>query len=178
MSTAITTGKVRFSYCHLFVPYASNGGEPKYSMAVIVPKTDTKTIAAINKAIDEATAKGKAEKWGGKVPANIKKPLRDGDEERPDDPVYANSYFFNCRSKLRPGVVDKNIQPIIDPDEVYSGCYGRVNVNFYPYDASGNRGIAVGLNNVQKLSDGERLGGGVSPEVAFADTSDLEGFFD
>lgn len=170
MSTVLTTGKVRFSYCHLFAPHANTPGqEPKYSMMVLVDKKDKATLTKIKEAIEEAKAKGKAEKWGGKVPANLKTPLRDGDEEHPGEPAYMGKYFFNCSAKNRPGVVDKDINPILDPEEVYSGCYGRVNVAFYPYDASGNRGIAAGLNHVQKLTDGERLGGGVDVNVAFAD---------
>lgn len=172
---AITTGKVRFSYCHLFAPYANNPGqEPKYSMMVLVDKKDKKTIEKIKAAIEEAKLRGKTEKWGGKVPANLKTPLRDGDEEHPGEEPYVGKLFFNCSAKQRPGVVDENINPIIDPEEVYSGCYGRVNVAFYPYDASGNRGVAAGLNHVQKLADGERLGGGVSVESAFAEADDSE----
>ena len=175
MATVITTGKVRFSYCHLFTPHASNPSqEPKYSMLVLVDKKDKQTLDKIKTAIEEAKAKGKAEKWNGKLPANLKTPLRDGDEEHPDEAAYAGKMFFNCSAKQRPGVVDENINPILDPSEVYSGCYGRVNVAFYPYDASGNRGIAAGLNHVQKLADGERLGGGVSVEKAFAESFDEE----
>lgn len=169
MSTTVTTGKVRFSYCHIFSPYSNNGTEPKYSMSVIIPKSDTKTIQEIKAACKEAAEKGKTSKWGGKIPANLKTPLRDGDEERPDDPAYANSYFFNCSSKKRPGIVDKSLQLILDPEEVESGDYGRVNVNFYAYDATGNRGIAAGLNHVQLLSKGEPLGYGVSVKSAFGD---------
>ena len=173
MATVITTGKVRFSYCHLFAPYANNPNqEPKYSMMVLVDKKDKKTVDKINAAIEEAKLKGKAEKWNGKIPANIKTPLRDGDLEHPGEPAYEGKWFFNCSAKQRPGVVDENINQIIDSEEVYSGCYGRVNVSFYPYDASGNRGIAAGLNHVQKLADGERLGGGVSVEAAFSDDED------
>lgn len=175
MSTAITTGKVRFSYCHLFQPHANNDGqEPKYSMMVLVDKSDKKTIAAIKSAIDEAKMNGKTSKWNGKIPTNLKTPLRDGDEEHPDEEVYKGKLFFNCSAKQRPGIVDRDINAILDPDEVYSGCYGRVNVTFYPYDASGNRGVAAGLNHVQKLSDGERLGGGVSVETAFSDAFEDE----
>ncbi len=176
---AITTGKVRFSYCHLFAPYANNPGqEPKYSMMVLVDKKDKKTLDKINAAIEEAKLKGKSEKWGGKVPANLKTPLRDGDEEHPGEAPYAGKMFFNCSAKQRPGIVDADINPIIDPEEVYSGCYGRVNVAFYPYDASGNRGVAAGLNHVQKLADGERLGGGVSVETAFAEDDEEESWLD
>lgn len=171
--TMITTGKVRISYAHVFEPYSNNGGEPKYSLCAIIPKSDKKTMGKIREAISAAAQKGKSTKWNGKMPTNLKTPVHDGDEDRPDDPAFANSYYFNCSSKKRPGVVDREMNHIIDPDDVYSGCYARINVNFYPYDTSGNRGIAVGLNHVQKLDDGDRLGGGsVSIEAAFADNDD------
>ena len=143
-------------------------------MMVLIDKKDTKTLSKIKAAMEEAKAKGQSEKWNGKVPPNLKTPLRDGDAEHPGEPAYANKYFFNCSAKNRPGVVDAEINPIINPEDVYSGCYGRVNVTFYPYDASGNRGIAAGLNHVQKLEDGERLGGGVSVEAAFSDEDEEE----
>lgn len=170
MSTTVTTGKVRLSYAKLFQPSAAPGSDKlKYSLSVIIDKEDTATIEKINKAIAEAKQNG-ASKWGGKVPAKLKTPLRDGDEDRPDDPAYAGKMFFNCSSERKPGVVDRNLNAILDPSEVYSGCYGRVNVNFYAYDSNGNRGIAAGLNHVQKLADGEPLGGGaVSVEAAFED---------
>lgn len=166
--STVTTGKVRFSYAHVFEPYSAQvGQEPKYSLSVIIPKTDKKTIAAINAAIEVAKEEGKS-KWGGKIPKMLKTPLRDGDEEREDDPNYAGCYFFNCSSKRAPGVVNKAAQRIIDADEVYSGCYGRVQVSFYAFSASGNNGIAAGLQNVQKLEDGDPLGGvAMSPEAAF-----------
>lgn len=170
---AVTTGKVRLSYVHLFAPTKAPGSEvEKYSVSVIIPKDDTKTLAKVKAAIDEAKQLGKTSKWGGKIPVNLKTPLRDGDTDRPDDEAYANSYFFNCSSTRKPGIVDRNINPILDPDEVYSGCYGRVNVNFYPFDSNGNRGVAAGLNHVQKLADGEPLGGSVSVENAFAEAED------
>lgn len=172
MATNVTTGKVRLSYAKLFTPATAPGSDtPKYSTAVLIDKTDKATIGKINAAIEEAKEQGKA-KWGGKIPAKLKTPLRDGDEEKPDDPNYAGKMFFNCSSIKRPGVVDRDLNPILDADEVYSGCYARVAVNFYPFDTNGNRGIAAGLNHVQKLADGERLGGGVSLEAAFADDVD------
>ena len=164
--TKVTTGKVRLSYTHLFEPHAIEGNEPKYSVSVIVPKTDTETLKAIKEATDEAKENGKS-KWGGKAPANLKTPLRDGDAERPDDEAYANSYFLNANSKIKPGVVDQNVQPILDATEVYSGCYARLTLNFYPYAASGNKGIAAGLGNVQKLEEGEPLGGFTRAEDDF-----------
>ncbi|ADK16697.1 DUF2815 family protein [Clostridium ljungdahlii] len=156
--TKVTTGKVRLSYAHLFEPHAIEGNEPKYSVSVIIPKTDTDTLKAIKEAVAEAKEQGKS-KWNGKIPSNLKTPLRDGDSERPDDEAYENSYFLNANSKNKPGVVDQNVQPVLDATEVYSGCYARLTLNFFPYSASGNKGVAAGLGNVQKLEDGEPLGG-------------------
>jgi len=175
--TKVTTGKVRLSYVHLFEPYAIEGNELKYSVSVIISKDDKETLKAIKEAINEAKEQGKA-KLGGKIPANLKTPLRDGDEERPDDEAYANSYFLNANSKNKPGVVDSNVHPILDETEVYSGCYARLTLNFYAYSASGNKGIAAGLGNVQKLVDGETLGGFIRAEDEFEAIEDEENFLD
>lgn len=164
--TKVTTGKVRLSYAHLFEPHAIEGNEPKYSVSVIIPKTDTETLTAIKEAVAEAKELGKA-KFGGKVPANLKTPLRDGDVDREGDEAYAGCYFLNANSKNKPGVVDINVQPVLDATEVYSGCYARLTLNFYAYSASGNKGIAAGLGNVQKLADGEPLGGFTRAEDDF-----------
>lgn len=148
----------RFSYLHCWEAVAVNGGEPKFSVSAIIDKKDTKTINAIKAAIEQAK-KDSLSKWGGKVPSNLHLPLRDGDIDRPDDPAYAGCYFFNANSRQAPQVVDAKVQPILDQNEVYSGCYGRISVTFYGYNANGNRGIAAGLGNIQKLKDGESLGG-------------------
>lgn len=148
----------RLSYANIWEPQSINGSEPKFSVSAIIPKSDTKTINAIKKAIEQAK-KDSVAKWGGKIPANLKTPLRDGDIDRPDDESYANSYFFNSNSRQAPQVVDVQVQPILDQNEVYSGCYGRISVTFYGYNSNGNRGVAAGLGNVQKLKDGEPLGG-------------------
>lgn len=168
--TKVITGKVRFSYANVHTARSMDeGSEPKYSTAILIPKSDKKTIAACQKAIKNAIEKGINEKWNGKKPANLKIPLRDGDEERPDDPVYENCYFFNASSKNKPQIVDADLNPIMSQDEFYSGCYGRASINFYPFNVSGNKGIAAGLNNLQKLEGGERLGGGSSAEDDFAE---------
>lgn len=160
--TKLVTGKVRFSYAHVFEPTAiSEGQEKKYSVNVIIPKSDKKAIERIKAAIAAAAEEGKA-KFGGKIPANYKQPLRDGDEDRPDDEVYENSMFFQANSNTKPGLVDAALDPILDKEEFYSGCYGRVSVRFYAFNTNGNKGVAVGLNNIQKLEDGERLSGGGS----------------
>jgi hypothetical protein len=170
--TKVVTGLVRFSYPHLFEPVAiEEGSEKKYSVNIIIPKSSAKMVEEIKAAIEAAKEIGKTSKWEGKIPAKLKTPLRDGDEERPDDPAYANSYFINCScsAKVKPVVVDKDKQPIIDESDVYAGCYGRVSVNFYPFNAAGNKGVAAGLNNVQKLKDGEPLAGRSSAEEDFSD---------
>lgn len=168
--TKVTTGKVRLSYAHLFEAHAIDGNDPKFSVSVIIPKSDKVTLQAIKDAVDEAKELGKSRlvsKQGGQIPANLKTPLRDGDEERPDDDAYKNCYFLNASSKNKPGVVDQDVQPVLDATEVYSGCYGRLTINFYAFSASGNKGIAAGLGNVQKLAEGEPLGGFTSAASDF-----------
>ena len=164
----------RFSYLHCWEPDSVNGGDPKYSVSAIIPKSDTKTVNAIKAAIEQAK-KDSVSKWGGKVPANLKLPLRDGDIDRPDDEAYAGCYFFNANSRQAPQVVDSQVQPILDQSEVYSGCYGKISVTFYGYNSNGNRGIAAGLGNIQKLKDGESLGGRTSAADDFQ-TEDDEDF--
>lgn len=156
--TKVITGKVRFSYANIWEPKSINGGDEKYSVSIIIPKSDTKTINDIKAAIETAKQEGKA-KFGGKIPANLKLPFRDGDIDRPDDEAYKNSYFINANSKDKPQIVDKNVKPIMDQGELYSGCYGRVSITFYAFNQNGNKGIACGLGNLQKLADGEPLSG-------------------
>jgi hypothetical protein len=168
-TTKVITGKVRFSYANVFEPKAVNEGEePKYSVCVIISKDDKKTLDAIRKAVEAAKQAGKAKlaDKNGRIPSNIKTPLRDGDDERADDPAFKNSYFLNCSSNRRPSIVDKDLAPIMDREEFYSGCYGRVSLNFYAFNVQ-SKGIAAGLNNIQKLSDGERLAGGSSADEDF-----------
>ena len=179
MSTKVITGKVRASFVHVFEPTSVNGSEPKYSCSFIIPKSDTATIAAIRAAIEEAKQEGVA-KFGGKIPPNLKLPLRDGDIDRPDDPNYANSYFVNANSKEKPGVVDRRRVPITDPLELYSGCYVRASINFFSFNTNGNKGVAAGLGNVQKWADGEPLNGRVRAEDEFEalDAEDDDDFLD
>ena len=170
--TKVTTGKVRLSYAHIFEPHAMNDGqEAKYSVSVIIPKTDKETLTAIKEATEQAKKDG-ASKWGGKIPPTLKTPLRDGDAERPDDEAYTGCYFLNASSKNKPGIVDQNVQPVLDSKEVYSGCYARLTLNFYAYNASGNKGVAAGLGNIQKLEDGEPLGGFTRAEDDFDSVAD------
>lgn len=168
-STKVITGKVRFCYTHVFEPVTMNDGDnPKYNISILIPKSDTKTIDKIKKAIEAAKQAGKAKiaDKNGKIPSTIKLPLRDGDEERSDDPAYANCYFVNASSTRKPSIVDANLDQIIDKEEFYSGCYGRASINFYAFNVQ-SKGIAAGLNNLQKLEDGERLEGGSSAEEDF-----------
>lgn len=165
----------RFSYLHCWEPDSVNGGDPKYSVSAILPKNDTKTVEAIKAAIEQAK-KDSVSKWGGKIPGNLKTPLRDGDIDRPDDEAYKGCYFFNANSRQAPQVVDGKVQPVLDQSEVYSGCYGRISVTFYGYNSNGNRGIAAGLGNIQKLKDGEPLGGGRTKAADDFDTVDEEDF--
>ena len=170
MSTKVVTGKVRFSYANVWEPTSINeGAEKKYNVSILIPKKDTKTLEKIEASIEEATEAFKV-KNGGKLPKNFKTPLRDGDEEKEDDATYRGMMFFNASSLRKPAIVDANLDPIMDKDEFYSGCWGRASVNFYSFDVSGNKGVAAGLSNLQKLEDGERLGGSSSsPEDDFGD---------
>ena len=164
----VVTGKVRFSYVNVFTPVDKGDGKiPKYSVSIIIPKSDKETIAKVQKAFEEAKANS-ASYFGGTVPKMLKGGLRDGDLEK-EDAAYADSMFINANTVKKPGIVDEDMNAIIDPDEFYSGCYGRAAIEFYPYNMEGSKGIACGLGNVQKLEDGERLGGGgVAAAVDFA----------
>lgn len=179
--TKVITGpNTRWSYANVWEAKSINGGAPKFSVSLIIPKSDTKTIEKIKAAIQAAYEEGESKlKGNGKtVPALsvLKTPLRDGDLERPDDEAYANAYFVNANSGTAPGIVDADRQPILDHSEVYSGVYGRASINFYAFNSNGNKGIACGLNNLQKMRDGEPLGGKTRAEDDFAD--DDEDFLD
>ena len=172
--TKVITGvKTRWSYANVWEPKSINGGAPKYSVSLIIPKSDTKTVTAVKNAIQAAYDEGQSKLKGNSksVPAlsSIKNPLRDGDAERPDDETYKDSYFINANSATAPGIVDAARQPILERSEVYSGVYGRASINFYAFNSNGNKGIACGLNNLQKISDGEPLGGKTRAEDDFAD---------
>ena len=175
--TKVITGvNTRWSYVNAWEPKSINGGAPKYSVSLIIPKSDIKTIEKIQAAIQAAYEEGQGKlKGNGKsVPALsvLKTPLRDGDAERPDDEAYADSYFVNANSGTAPGIVDADRNPIIDRSEVYSGVYGRASINFYAFNSNGNKGIACGLNNLQKIRDGEPLGGKSRAEDDFATEDD------
>ena len=172
----ITGPDTRWSYANVWEPKSINGGTPKYSVSLIIPKSDKVTVEKIKKAIQAAYEEGQSKlKGNGKtVPALsvLKTPLRDGDLERPDDEAYANSYFINANSATAPGIVDADRNTIIDRSEVYSGVYGRASINLYAFNSNGNKGIACGLNNLQKIKDGEPLGGKSRAEDDYATDED------
>ena len=171
--TKVITGvNTRWGYANVWDAKSINGGAPKYSVSLIIPKSDTVTVNKINAAIEAAYEEGQSKlKGNGKtVPALsiLKTPLRDGDLERPDDPAYANAYFINANSASAPGIVDADRQPLLERSEVYSGVYGRASINLYAFNSNGNKGIACGLNNLQKIRDGEPLGSKSRAEDDFA----------
>ena len=175
--TKVITGiNIRWSYVNAWEPKSINGGAPKYSVSLIIPKSDTKTLEKIRAAIQAAYEEGQSKLKGNgrSVPAlsALKTPLRDGDAERPDDEAYANSYFVNANSGTAPGIVDADRNPILERSEVYSGVYGRASINFYAFNSNGNKGIACGLNNLQKIRDGEPLGGKSRAEDDFAEADE------
>lgn len=176
----VITGKdTRWSYANVWEAKSINGGTPKFSVSLIIPKSDTVTVQKIKAAIQAAYEEGQAKLKGNgrSVPplTAIKTPLRDGDTERPDDPAYANSYFINANSATAPGIVDADCNPILTRSKVYSGVYGRASINFYAFNSNGNKGIACGLNNLQKIRDGEPMGSRSRAEDDFA-TDDDEDF--
>ena len=180
--TKVITGvNTRWSYVNAWEPKSINGGAPKYSVSLIIPKSDTKTLEKIRAAIQAAYEEGQSKLKGNgrSIPAlsALKTPLRDGDAERPDDEAYANSYFVNANSGTAPGIVDADRNPILERSEVYSGVYGRASINFYAFNSNGNKGIACGLNNLQKIRDGEPLGGKSRAEDDFAE-ADEDDFLD
>lgn len=175
--TKVITGvNTRWSYVNAWEAKSINGGASKFSVSLIIPKSDTRTIEKIQAAIQAAYEEGQGKlKGNGKsVPALsvLKTPLRDGDAERPDDEAYADAYFINANSATAPGIVDADRNPILDRSEVYSGVYGRASINFYAFNSNGNKGIACGLNNLQKIRDGEPLGGKSRAEDDFATEED------
>ena len=173
--TKVITGvNTRLSYFHGWEPVSINGGAEKYSVSVLIPKSDRETIDAVNAAIDAAIEEGIA-KFGGKKPnrAAIKLPLRDGDTER-DDEAYKGHFFINANSTTPPQIVDRSVKPILDRGEVYSGCYARVSLNFFAFNSNGSKGVACGLGNIQKVRDGEPLGGKSKAEDDFSTIEDEE----
>jgi len=174
-TTKVVTGKVRFSYAHVHEPHAIEEGQTKkYSVSILIPKKDKATLNKINNAIGVAYEQGKSE---NKLPtlAVCKTPLRDGDEEKPDNEEYEGMMFMNASSYNKPQIVDENTEPIMSKEQFYSGCFGRASVNFYAYGKKvPSKGIACGLNNLQFLEDGENLAGsGSSAADDFAEEDSL-----
>lgn len=175
-NTKVITGKVRFSFVNVFEPKAFNENQtPKYSVMLLIPKSDVGTIDKIRNAIDAAAQKGLHTKFGGKLPAVLKTTLKDADKDTNNDgevfkdiwDYVAGHYIINVSSLNRPGIVDENLNPIINPVEFYSGCYGRASINFFAYNNTGSKGISAGLQNLQKLEDGEPLGSTSTPDQDF-----------
>lgn len=170
--TKIRTGKVRVSYEQLMTPKGFEGGTPKYSACVIIPKSDKQCMEVIRKAVDNAVKAGVAKYGKSFNKENIRMPVHDGDTEK-NDPACADSWYINISSKQKPGLVDRNMREITDPGEIYSGMWGRFTINFYPYNKGGT-GVSAGLHNFQKLEDGERLGGMASAEKDFGEAEEAE----
>jgi len=173
--TQVRTGRVRLSYVHVFEPFSQNNDEKgKYSCVLLVPKSDTTTISRLREAEQTAYEQGVTTKWKGKRPKNPASIIHDGDEEADLDanPEYAGHFYMSISSKTRPGIVDKDVQPILDSSEVYSGCYARVQMNAYPYNYQGKLGVSFGLNHIQKIADGDYLGGRSKAEDVFEPFSD------
>ena len=162
----------RISFANIWEPKSINGSDPKYSVSCLIHKSDKDTLMKINAAIEAAKELGMTKKWGGKIPPNLKTPIHEGNIDRPDDPAYKDVVFFNASSKDAPQVVDRKKQLVTDPLMVYSGCFCNVSVNFYPFLAGGNKGVAVGLGNIQFVKDGEQLAGRTS---AASDFDEIEG---
>lgn len=180
--TKVITGICTFSYLNCWEPKpAQDGGKPKFSVSLIIPKSDTRTVEKIRAAIQAAYEEGqsKLKGTGKSVPSlsALRTPLRDGDVDRPDDEAYKGSWFINANSDSAPGIVDADRNPILTRSEMYSGVKGRASINLYAYNVNGNRGIACGLNNLQKIADGTPLGGKSRAEDDFA-TEDEEDFLD
>lgn len=174
--TTVRVGENRFGYVNVYSPRKNEDGtDGKYGVQLLIPKTNKEGVAMINAAFEAAKQAGVASKWGGKMPAGMKHkttPLRDGDDEKEGDPVYAGMWFLNANSPTKPGVrvlEDGVMNEALDSDDFYSGCWGCATINFYAYAASGNMGVAAGLNNVIKTRDDDRLSGGTSADADFAD---------
>lgn len=171
--TKVIGGPARISYAHVFKPTSVHPDKPdtlKYSVALLIPKSNKELLKALKLAINAAMEIGieKFPKWKGKKPTDLKMPLRDGDE-LDDKPEYEGHFYLSAKSDTKPGIVDKDREPLTSEDEFYSGCWARFSIKFYPFDTAGNRGIGVQLNHLQKVKDGERLGGRASVDEDFED---------
>lgn len=158
--TKLTTGLVRFAFLKIWEPEVDKDdpGKKFYKACLMIPKKDKATI----KKIEEATMAAATAKWGSKVPKNIKKPLKDGDEDQDLDkyPEFEGFMYLNCKCKRQPGIIDAKREEILDEEEVYSGAWGKASIDTYVFDRADGKGVAVWLNALQKLKDDERLSGG------------------
>jgi hypothetical protein len=169
-ATKVVTGKARLSYVHVFEPFSSiEGQEPKYSCVLLIPKSDKVTIKKLRAAQQAALEQGKDSRFNGRIPKDWKDTIRDGDEDfdLEKNPEYEGNWVLSVSSKTKPGVVDQDVNPIIDSTEVYSGVYARASINAFPYAVSGSKGVSFGLNHLQKLADGDFLGGRSKAEDDF-----------
>lgn len=166
--TKVVTGLVRISFPKLFEAEETPSGQLKFGAQLLIDKTDKATIKKIKAAVEAAKEIGKVKKWSGIIPKALKLPLRDGDAEKEGE-QYENCFFVNATSDNKPGVCDRNVQPITDEDEIYPGCYVIASVNFYPFNEGGSKGVACGLNNIMKVKDGPRLDGRTSAAQDFKD---------
>lgn len=172
---SIILENVRIAFVNIIEPAENLSGQLKYSVQVRIDKDDKSNVERVKDAIEKAIQKGKSTKWGGKKPVFKYEPLRDGDKEieneTQDDKTLAGHYFFSASKDPkygRPGVVDENLRPVLDPDKFYSGCYVNIDVNPFPFDSGGNKGIGWGLGNVMFVEDGDRLDGQRSAQDAFS----------
>lgn len=160
IGTKVITDEVRLSYLHAFAPASvGDSDQKKYSACALIPKTAKKTLKLIEEAIAEATEEGKTKKWGGKIPKKLHNPLRDGDEEEDKGEEYKGMYFINASSTKKPTLLNVDRSEIFDEEELKSGDWGKLSINFFPYSAQGNNGVGVGLNHIMKTRTGDALGG-------------------
>lgn len=171
----------RLSYANVFEPRSFNGQDPKYSVSLLVPKDDKHTLKVLSDAIQAAKDRDKDKHWKGKIPANLRTPVRDGDEDRPEDENYADHYFLNANSNAKrpPRLMTRVKGEVATEEDIYSGCYAVAIVNFYGYNTAGNQGIGCGLVGLQKLKDGERLSGASisEEELEFDEVDESEDAF-
>lgn len=180
MSTKVTTGKIRLSYLNVVAARSMNEGEePKFSSAILIPKKvngkDNPDIAKIDAAIEAAKQIGKTKKWGGAIPPVLKLPWHDGDLEKPEDEAYKGHVFFNASNARKPILLGTDKRPLDNESDLYSGAFARVAINFFPFKGK-SKGVAVSLESILKLEDGESLGGGIvtydDAVAAFSDDED------
>lgn len=167
--TKVVFGPCRLSYVYVFQKFnpdnKADGG--KYMASILIPKSEKQTIEAVKQAIEEARREAVAKKWGGKEPKKLDMPLRDGDDREKDEEDYEGHFYLNAKSSTRPGLVGRDMTPITDEEEIYSGVWAYVSVSFFGYSTSGNNGVACGLNNIMKFKDGDRMGGRTSAQNDF-----------